>query len=593
MYRMDSRTLSAVLYFSAAILILRCLPVAAGGIGREAASGTFADRGISRQAMVSDTSFSGRKSPLALDASAGSDTEYGLDVRSFLKPGRNWRTGIAGGVSGRVKAFDRNGDGFADEPESLEYGLSNGWEYHPAGGVRLRFGFGAKQGRRQGGQAGYDRRTYSVNEPEVPGSDPWGTDVTGRRVNAYFGLGIPLVRDGSQELSLDAGYVSMDTDSYFGSTSYLSGRQYVEVSAAYTNEINENHRFAAGLKGLYDRYDDVFDRTVWLIGPDCTQESTVSDLGYAGIFGKYAFVFGKKFIFEAEVTGARYSDGGLRCVPEVSLQYRPVEEIEVNLSGGRKLGYASPLSDNAGVFLTGKRFSGNFMSHTLEDAWTFGGSIVYRLPIGAGETYLRFDYLRTDHIQQQVVDYERQTNRIFFYNLDGNRSFSDSYTLDFAVEPLERFDVSLRARYVRTRIELSGKGLVENPLTPDFTGEMRLGYATPENGWSFGIAVVLNGSCRVYDFMAEAVDEEGNLLYENGRTPVYPLLNASVSKKFRNLEIFVEGENLTDFRQKHVLLGTKGRDGCVNPRAASFDASALWGPVAGVRVFAGVRVAIK
>ena len=188
-----------------------------------------------------------------------------------------------------------------------------------------------------------------------------------------------------------------------------------------------------------------------------------------------------------------------------------------------------------------------------------------------------------------MAEYEIGKNSIWFYNLDGARSWTDNFQLDFSMSPAERFTVSLTCRYTDAKIELRGRGLVERPMTSRFKGVLNLQYATRLNKWIFDFTASLNGSCRVYDFMMDAKDADGNLLYGNGRTPVYPLLYAQVTRRFKGVDIYIGGENLTNFRQKYVVLGTRGADGFVNPRLQSFDASAVWGPIMGVRVYAGVR----
>jgi len=68
------------------------------------------------------------------------------------------------------------------------------------------------------------------------------------------------------------------------------------------------------------------------------------------------------------------------------------------------------------------------------------------------------------------------------------------------------------------------------------------------------------------------------------RTPVYPLLYAQVTRRFKGVDVYIGGENLTGFRQKSVILGV--------PETAGFDASAVWGPLMGLRVNAGLRVTV-
>lgn len=523
--------------------------------------------------------------PLFLNASVMSDTQMDLNIASSLQMGDKWSTVILGHVSGNIVSEDHNHDGFMDMPEQLQFNLANRWLYLADNGVQVRFGVRALQDTRKGGQEGYDHNTYSLS-----GSGPWGSDILNRSLNGYLKVGIPLEADNSQNIAIVADYSFQDMDSWFGSTSYMGEQHSGFLNILYHNDINESHKIMAGLNGVYDRYFEDLSRTVWVLGPVTSAMSGVTPLWNAGIFGEYTFHAGEKFTSIVGLRGDWYNREGLKVSPRVTVKYSPVEQIVIRANGGRGLRYATPLVDNIGVFSTGKVFNGNYDSHTLEDAWTFGGNITYYFPFGASsDTYLSFDYFRTQFTQQMVVDYERGANAIWFYNLDGNRSYTDNYQLDFSVDPVERFTVSLTCRYTNAKIELPGKGLVEKPMTSNFKGVLNLQYATRLSKWIFDFTASLNGSSRVYDFMLDAVDADGNLLYPDGRTPVYPLLYAQVTRRFKGVDIYVGGENLTNFRQKYVVLGTRGSDGFVNPRTSSFDASAVWGPIMGIKVYAGVR----
>ncbi len=528
--------------------------------------------------------------PLFLNASVMSDTKMDFNIASSLQMGPSWSTVILGHVSGNIEAADHNGDGFMDSPRQLQFNLANRWLYYADNGVQVRFGFRAVQDSRKGGQKGYDHETYSIEEPSSPGEDPWGSDIVNRSLNGYLKVGIPIEPDNSQNIAVVADYSYQDMDSWFGASSYMGRQHSAYMNLLYQNDINESHKFTAGLNGVFDRYDEDFSRTVWLLGPEHSGYKDVTDLGYAGVFGEYTFHFRDKFTAIVGLREDWYNKAGFRFSPRVNLKYSPAEEIVIRANAGRGLRYSTPLVDNIGVLSTGKIFKGNYNEHTLEDAWTFGGNITYYFPFGASsDTYLSFDYFRTQFVQQSVVDYERGANTIWFYNLDGNRSYTDNYQLDFSVDPVERFTVSLTCRYTNARIELPGKGLVEKPMTSNFKGVLNLQYATRLSKWIFDFTASVNGSARVYDFMLDAADADGNLLYANGRTPVYPLLYAQVTRRFKGVDIYLGGENLTNFRQKDVILGTRMADGKVNPRTSSFDASAVWGPIMGIKVYAGVR----
>lgn len=379
-------------------------------------------------------------------------------------------------------------------------------------------------------------------------------------------------------------------DSYFGSTRYLAGQHSAFANLLYQNVINDSHRFTLGLNGTFDRYDEDFARMLWLGKPFESAHKGVTDLANAGLFGEYTFHAGETFSAIAGLRGDWFYGQGFKVSPRVTLKYMPVDEIVIRANGGRGLRYSTPLVDNIGVFSTGKEFVGAYNDHILEDAWTFGGNITYYMPFGASSsTYLSFDYFRTQFVQQMVVDYEFGHNQIHFYPLDGQRSYTDNYQLDFSVDPVERFNITATFRYTDARVELQGKGLVEKPMTSRFKGVLNLQYATNLNKWIFDFTASVNGSCRVYDFMRDMKDADGNLLYRNGRTPVYPLLYAQVTRRFKGWDVYVGAENLTNFTQKNVILGTRGADGLVDPRLSSFDASCIWGPLMGIKAHVGFR----
>ena len=545
--------------------------------------------------------------PLFINAAVMSDTKMDLNIASSLQMGYKWSTVILGHVSGNVAPHDMNNDSFLDEPKMLQVNLANRWLYMADNGMQIRFGVRALQDNRLGGQMFtdedgkhvlYDKDTYQWNPLLVKKDelDPWGSDILNRSINGYFKLGIPLNEDNSQNIAMVLDYSYQKMDSYFGATKYLAGQHSAFGNLLYQNEINESHKFTLGMSATFDRYMEDFRRQIWFnaLLSDITFDNPLTKLANGGVFGEYTFHAGDKFSAIAGLRADWYKKSGDKIVgkfsPRVTIKYMPIEEIVIRANGGRGVRYSTPLIDNIGVFSTGKLFTGSYDDHILEDAWTVGGNITYYMPFGASSnTYLSFDYFRTQFAQQMVVDYERFANTIDFYALDGRRSYTDNFQLDFSVDPVERFNITATFRYTDAKIELAGRGLVEKPMTSRFKGVLNLQYATNLNKWVFDFTASLNGSCRVYDFMKDLKDADGNLIYKNGRTPVYPLLYAQVTRKLRGVDIYFGAENLTNFRQKDVILGTKDADGYVNPRVQTFDASAIWGPLMGIKAHVGLR----
>ena len=530
--------------------------------------------------------------PLFINAALMSDMKMDLNIASSLQMGYKWSTVILGHVSGNIEPHDMNKDSFLDEPQMLQFNLANRWLYQADNGTQIRFGVRALQDTRLGGQmlmgkdgkeVFYDKDTYSFF-PKAGSIDPWGSDIMNRSINGYLKIGVPLNEDNTQNIAFVGDYTYQDMDSYFGSTKYIAGQHSVFGNLLYQNVISDAHKFTLGMSATYDRYDEDFRRLV--VGQDVS-DNGITQMAVGGFFGEYTYHAGDKF---SAIVGLRedfYKKSGDkiegRFSPRVTLKYSPSEDIVIRANGGRGVRYSTPLIDNIGVFSTGKAFVGAYNEHILEDAWTFGGNLTYYLPFGSSSnTYISFDYFRTQFVQQMVVDYEHIANAIDFYALDGNRSFTDNFQVDFSIDPIERFNITVTCRYTNAMIELAGKGLVEKPMTSRFKGVLNMQYATNLNKWIFDFTASLNGSCRVYNFMEE--------FYEGGRTPVYPLLYAQVTRRFKGWDVYAGVENMTNFRQKDVILGSvKDADGFVNPRQASFDASCIWGPLMGIKAHIGFR----
>ena len=539
--------------------------------------------------------------PLFINAAVMSDTKMDFNIASSLQMGYKWSTIILGHVSGNIKPHDMNNDSFMDEPMMLQFNLANRWLYQADNGTQIRFGVRALQDSRLGGQkvdnfSGYsdfyDKDTYFNKFFTADHLRPWGSDIMNRSLNGYMKIGIPLSEDNSQNIALVGDYAYQDMDSYFGATKYIADQHSLFGNLLYQNEINESHKFTLGMSATYDRYVEDFSRLVAL---QDISDGGLTQMAVGGIFGEYTFHAGEKF---SAITGLRqdfYKKSGNKIVgrfsPRVTLKYMPTEEVVIRANGGRGVRYATPLIDNIGVFSTGKAFVGSFNDHILEDAWTFGGNVTYYLPFGASSnTYISFDYFRTQFVQQMIVDYEHLANAIDFYALDGNRSFTDNYQLDFSVDPVERFNITVTCRYTNAMMELAGQGLVEKPMTSRFKGVLNMQYATNLNKWIFDFTASINGSCRVYNFMADLKDADGNLIYKDGRTPVYPLLYGQITRRFKGWDVYAGVENLTNFRQKDVILGYQKNDaGHVIPEQPSFDASCIWGPLMGIKAHIGFR----
>ena len=98
----------------------------------------------------------------------------------------------------------------------------------------------------------------------------------------------------------------------------------------------------------------------------------------------------------------------------------------------------------------------------------------------------------------------------------------------------------------------------------------------------FDYTVQFNGGGRIprpYEAWQDLADISGDF-YE---FQPYTVMNAQVTKYFRYWNIYLGSENITNFKQPNPI------EGAENPYGERFDATNIWGPVVGRKVYMGVR----
>ena len=215
-----------------------------------------------------------------------------------------------------------------------------------------------------------------------------------------------------------------------------------------------------------------------------------------------------------------------------------------------------------------------------EVLWNKGISIDQQFTLFAREAMLSVDFFRNDFTNQVVADME-DPRQLKFYNLTG-KSYSNSFQSELSVTPVEKLDLRLAYRWFDVKTTY-GNELLQKPFTAEHRAFANLGYAL--QGWKFDYTINYVGAKRI---PSTAANPEAYQLPV--KSPDYITMNAQVSKslgKAKALELYVGGENLTNYFQKNVIVSA------AQPFGDYFDASMIWGPVSGRLLYAGFRYRIK
>ena len=511
--------------------------------------------------------------PLYIEGSVMSDTKADLSLVSSLQLGEKWSTVVMADATGNFEAMDSNGDGFVDAPKQRQIALDNRWLYFAPSGAAVRFGVKALADDRQGGQL--MSRTATA----------WTSDISNRSVGAYFKAGKPVHEDrGSIAAVLNYNLHSMDAS--FGASAYDALQHSAYLNLLWQEDFSERHKITAGVSGTADFYDESLSKECGLLVGGMPFFVTYSfdgrtNLASGGPFAEYTFHDGEKFTAVLGLRGDWYLGEGLKAVPRATIRWSPTEKLVLRANGGRAMRYATPVTDHIGLMSTAKFVDGRLDDHILEDAWTYGGNLTCYFGDSSSQ-YFGIEYFHNTFSEQAVIDYGAYTASLYrLSEVTDGRSFTDNLQADLALEPFERFTVSLTGRYTLAKTSYKDVGLTEKPMTSRYKAVLGLQYATNLRKWIFDATASLNGPCRVWSFMEGLADADGNLLYRDGKTPVYPLLYFQITRRMKGWDFYIGGENLSGFRQKSVIIS--------DPSSIYFDASQVWGPVMGAMVYAGFR----
>ena len=514
------------------------------------------------------------ETPLFVQLYGSSDSMYEANVVSALQFSPAWSTILLTHVGGTSKSMDHNGDGFRDEPENLQINVANRWlYYHQASGLQIRFGARFINENRVGGQMGSKKdNDYNIQ------NNLWGSNILNRGINGYMKIGVPVDPEQTSSIAAVLDFNHHEFDSYFFLKDFDGKQDSWFLNLLYQNNINDYHAIEFGITAKRDGFKQVYTDNRLALSAAIPYKPT--DMSYiensVAVFGEYTYTLDEKVTLQTGLNLEHNWLHGWMLAPRANFKYAFTDEIIFRLLGGRGFRCSNIFTDNLGMFSTGRVIKIQDALDTMEDAWTYGGNVTFYLPFGFDEenTYLSFDYFHNDFLHQVIVDQEAEAGYVDIYNLDG-RSFTNTYQVDFNVDPFERFNVVATFRYTDARVTLQGQGLVERPMTSRYKGVLNLQYSTPMSKWVFDFTAQINGPMKLPWFAAEAWGME--------TSPIYPMLYAQITRKFRGIDIYIGGENLTSFHQMDAILSAK------NPFSPAFNASCVWGPLMGAKYYMGLR----
>jgi len=503
-----------------------------------------------------------------------------LNSNFSLKLNDKWSTMFLLHGSQLNNKIDDNKDGFLDMPVNKQGNFMNRWRYKNDD-LSLQFGVKVLDENRLGGQMDFDKdaKRATTSEEAKNNDDPYGINIDTRRYEAFVKAGILMPEYDNTSMALLVNLTDHEQDSYYGVRDYY-GRQ----KSAYVNYIfqsvfgdNEDQKYSAGATYIHDNFDEKLEGT-----PFTRVENVIGGFfQYTGNFNDMWTLMG----------GIRYDYHNLYggfITPRVHVKFNPDENTSIRASFGIGYRSANVIAENNTYLGSAREVKINNESFSevaiegldMEKAFNYGLNFHKTIEMFGRDLSLSADYYRTEFKKQVIVDLDSNPGEINFYNLDG-KSYSNCYQAEVKYQIIPRLETTLAYRYNHVRQSDLDGNLIEPALKSRYKGLLNFSYSTHMKIWQFDYTFQFNGDGRMpNEYNAE------NELVEMPDFKPFTIMNAQITKYFRNWSVYLGCENIGNFTQDNPIVAAD------TPWDSSFDTSKVWGPIHGRKLYFGFRFAI-
>lgn len=483
----------------------------------------------------------------------GSDAgriESNLNASALLS--KKLSTGILLHASDEFMSLDDNGDNFIDMPMVKQYNFINRWYYKSDKFISQAF-VRALSEERHGGQVNGD---YKIG-------------VESERVEFFLKNGLTMNKENNTNIALILSGSTHNQHSKYGPKHYKGLQNSFYSNLIFQTQWTESHKLTSGINVNFDGYDEVLT--------DIVAQPYLKNELVLGLYSEYTYKLADKLMAMGGVRADYNSLYGVFVTPRMHLKYNVSEHLLLRASAGK--GYRSPnvLAEN-NFILAGNRKMVIAPDLKIEKAWNYGISAMADIDVADKEIALNAEWYYTDFKQQVVADMDSDPHLVTFSNLLG-KSYSHSAQIEVSSEILKGLNVNLAHRINLVKTTIAGV-LRDKPLTSFSKSLLTLSYQTPLKKWQFDYTAQFNGGGRMPD------PDKINPRWQTEYAP-FTVMNAQITKYFKTWSVYLGGENLTNFVQKNPIIDVQ------NPLSTDFDASMIWGPLHGRKLYVGFRWAIN
>ncbi len=484
--------------------------------------------------------------------------QFELNTNVSHRFSNKWSTLLA--IHGSIYEFenDGNNDSFQNMPLNERVNVLNRWKYF---GDKFRSQFGVNYV--------YDERTsgqlanLTLNKDRT---NLYDTEIVSRKISAFAKTGF-ILKKNNQSIGIQYNYNNFNQSAWIGNRVYSGLENFGKINFIFQSGMkNPNSTMKLGASYLVDDFKESIDTLI------LDRFESVP-----GLFAEYNYQDNEKFAFVGGIRADHHNKHGFWISPKLNFKYTIIPDLTLKLAAGHGYRTANVISENMSGLVSSRALEIQ-ENLSYESAWNLGGGLTKKFLVGFQELRLSADFYHTNFRKQVVVDYE-DVRKIQIYNLDGT-SIANSFQFEAQYEAFEGFEIKLA--YKLDDIYMTYKsGIKAVPYIPKYQVLATVDYETKDEKWRFNVTGQLKGPARI---PSTTGNEVANVRV--GFSPTYFLMNAQATVVLKRFEFYLGGENLTNYRQENAIIAAEDAFG------TNFDASMIWGPIAGIKIFGGLRYTI-
>lgn len=509
--------------------------------------------------------------------------EYNVDLASKFEVGKNSQSLLGVNYFNYQNPIDNNGDGFTDVTLQNRISVFNKWNFsrkdHRVFSLAARYIYED----RWGGEMNWKRSNRG-------GDEVYGESIYTSRWELFGIYQLPFAERMMFQFSLNG----HDQNSVYGDVLFLAD-QKIGFGQLTWEKTFGNHDLLAGFTYRYSYYDDNTPATF-------LSESSENNANHTHLPG--LFLQDEISINEQNklLLGVRYdyhSIHGNILTPRINYKWNSHDKNNVlRLSFGNGYRVANVFTEDHAA-LTGSRDLVFISDLKPETSWNGNINFVKRIFPGNGMSLgLDASAFYTYFTNKIIADYETDSNKIIYDNLDGH-AVSKGISLNVDLDLRNGLKFLLGGTYMD--VYSKEEGVKSRQLfTERFTGVWNVSYSIS----SLGISMDYTGN--IYSPMRLPLLSE--LDPRSEYSPWWSIQNIQLTKKFNNgLEIYGGVKNLLNWTpakgnpfiiarahdpfDQNVIFDENGQAMVTpeNPYGLTFDPTFVYAPNQGIRGFLGIR----